>query len=98
MKRKRNHKRERWLQLPPWVPLIQASQIYHPVREAGYCLPSPGYHCLPSITWVLLVKEHFWKNNIAIQERPGCGVAKEIQPYFHIPQSIHSSIYVNHEC
>lgn len=44
MKRNRNHKRERWLQLPPWAPLTQTLKIHHPVRRAGYCFHYSGYH------------------------------------------------------
>lgn len=43
MKRKRNHKRERWLQLPPRAPLPQTLQIHHPVRRAGDYFHCSGY-------------------------------------------------------
>lgn len=72
MKRNRNHKRERWLQLPPRAPPFSDFVDPSPSQKGRLLLPLLWLPWPPNITGVLFVKEHFWKatqQNLASEQQ-----------------------------
>lgn len=81
MERERNHKRERWLQLPPWSLLLRLRGSINQLE--GQATASATLATMaPSTPGVPFIKEPFWKSRVA---RSGCRGAKEIEPRSHIP-------------